>query len=152
MLFAALLSLAGMIYRHYEMLGIGFSLRLRLICSLLRDAWVGASSGGWVWVVELSVAGTVCHRVGRVDFTLCSRVRHWDRLWSSIVKGEVGVVLLHPCHPAALWILPLSQYDEAGVLSCLPSPLIPLPSRERGIVVGLDLLLPHPVDTAFKPV
>ena len=26
-------------------------------------------------------------------FTLCSRVRHWDRLWSSAVKGEVGVVL-----------------------------------------------------------
>ena len=53
-------------------------------------------------------------------------VRHWDRLWSSAVKGEVGVVLftltfdsspikgegirlcclIHPCHPAALWILP----------------------------------------------
>ena len=46
-------------------------------------------------------------------FTLCSRVRHWDRLWSSLVKkGErdcVGcVVLFHP-H------------------------LSPLPSRERGI-------------------
>ena len=23
-----------------------------------------------------------------VLFTLCSRVRHWDRLWSSLVKGE----------------------------------------------------------------
>ena len=44
-------------------------------------------------------AGTVSHRGGRVDFTLCSRVRHWDRLWSSLVKGEgdsVGVVLLLP--------------------------------------------------------
>ena len=31
-------------------------------------------------------------------------VRHWERLWSSAVKGEgdsVGVVLFHPCRPAA---------------------------------------------------
>ena len=23
-----------------------------------------------------------------VLFTLCSRVKHWDRLWSSAIKGE----------------------------------------------------------------
>ena len=38
------------------------------------------------------------------------------------------------------------------VLSRSPSPLIPLPSRERGIVVGVVLLLPRPVDTALRPV
>ena len=35
-----------------------------------------------------------------IVFTLCSRVRHWDRLWSSPVKGEGDnggcVVLLSP--------------------------------------------------------
>ena len=35
-----------------------------------------------------------------IVFTLCSRVRHWDRLWSSLVKGEGDnggcVVLLSP--------------------------------------------------------
>ena len=45
-----------------------------------------------------------------MDFHPHSRVRHWDRLWSSIVKGEGDSVgcfgLFHPCHPAALWILP----------------------------------------------
>ena len=52
-----------------------------------------------ICVVGLRGAGTVCHMGGRVDFTLCSRVRHWDRLWSSAVKGEGdfgGVVLLSP--------------------------------------------------------
>ena len=38
------------------------------------------------------------------------------------------------------------------VLSCSPSPLIPLPSRERGIDGCVVLLSPHPVDTALKPV
>ena len=28
----------------------------------------------------------------------------------------------------------------------------PLPSRERGLMVGVVLLLPRPVDTALKPV
>ena len=50
----------------------------------------------------LGVAGTVCHMGGRVDFTLCSRVRHWDRLWYSPIKGEgdsVGCVVLLSPHP-----------------------------------------------------
>ena len=35
--------------------------------------------------------------------------------------------------------------------TCSPSPLIPLPSRERGILsVVLDLLLPHPVDSRLR--
>ena len=47
-------------------------------------------------------------------------VRHWDRLWSSAVEGEGELV-------------------GCFGLACSPSPLIPLPSRERGIggCVGL---------------
>ena len=51
-------------------------------------------------------AGTVSHMGGHVDFTLRSRVRHWDRLWSSAVKGEGVWLVLSCCHPTALWILP----------------------------------------------
>ena len=54
----------------------------------------------WVWVVVVSDAGTVSHMGGRVDFTLCSRVKHWDRLWSSVVKGE-GYWLMLSCSPAS---------------------------------------------------
>ena len=61
-----------------------------------------------VWVVELRGAGTVSHMGGRVDFTLA-----FD---SSPIKGggilSVGVVLFHPCHPAALWI------DESPITLC----------------------------------
>ena len=39
----------------------------------------------WVWVVGLGVAGTVCHRWGRVDFTLT-----FD---SSPIKGEGCMVV-----------------------------------------------------------
>ena len=54
----------------------------------------------WVWVVGLGGAGTVCHMGGRVDLALT-----FD---SSPIKGEGGwwVCLVHPCHPASLWILP----------------------------------------------
>ena len=44
---------------------------------------------------------------GRVDFTLCSRVRHWDRLCPSAVKGEgIWWVLSFYCPSLAppLWI------------------------------------------------
>ena len=48
-------------------------------------------------------------------------------------------------------------FGVGGWLFCIvsPSPLIPLPSRERGIMVGLDLFTRatrRPVDTALKPV
>ena len=36
--------------------------------------------GLMVCVIGLGGGGTVGHMGGRVDFTLCSRVRHWDRL------------------------------------------------------------------------
>ena len=39
----------------------------------------------WVWVIRLVVAGTVCHRWGRVDFTLT-----FD---SSPIKGEGCMVM-----------------------------------------------------------
>ena len=45
------------------------------------------------------VPGTVCHMGGRVDFTLWSRVRHWDRLFDSPpINGEGNwwVCLVHP--------------------------------------------------------
>ena len=125
-----------------------------------------------------------------VVFTLCSRVRHWDRLWSSAVKGEgILSVVLAFCHSPPLWfdesLITLCQgvrlqrkgvnvlsfssrkrpayagmtvrgarawvvrikicrimgglqdWDDADA-SFSPSPLIPLPSRERGFgCVGL---------------
>ena len=114
-------------------------------------------------------------------------VRHWDRLWSSLVKGEgilcrlVCLVVTRATLPLlwiadqvrndvtpfpALWI-PAYAGMTAGfakvsikgegillvVLSCSPAPLIPLPSRERGILsVVLSCCMPRAVDTALKPV
>ena len=68
--------------------------------------WCGYSlSHGQPWLAAHVTGG------GCLDlFTLCSRVRHWDRLWSSAIKGEG---------------------DSVGCFG---------------------LLLPHPVDTALKPV
>ena len=68
-------------------------------------------------MVGLRVAGTVCHMGGHVDFTLCSRVKHWDRLWSSAVKGEgdsVGVVLLTRATLPPLWIADQVRNDGHG--------------------------------------
>ena len=67
------------------------------------DGVIGWGFGyGWLFcVVQVqSVTG-----MGVLIFTLCSRVRHWDRLWSSAVKGEGMWLVLSCCHPT-LWILP----------------------------------------------
>ena len=57
--------------------------------------------------------------------------------------------------PPCGYCLKASMTGLSVVLSCSPSPLIPLPSRERGIVsVVLDLLLPRipcrPVDSRLR--
>ena len=56
-----------------------------------------------------------------IVFTLCSRVRHWDRLWSSIVKGEgelVGCFVLLStrvtCHPSGLRTKSAMTWCRAG--------------------------------------
>ena len=55
-----------------------------------------------VWVVGLVVV---------VLLTLCSRVRHWDRLFdSSPIKGEGDdgcFGLVHPCHPVDTALKPV---------------------------------------------
>ena len=92
-----------------------------LLCALPCGYCLEASMTGrcgWCWLVHpchpatLWIADQVRNDVTMrcIVFTLCSRVRHWDRLWSSAVKGEgeygwFGLVVI-PCHPAALWILP----------------------------------------------
>ena len=63
-------------------------------------------------------------------FTLCSRVRHWDRLWSSPIKGEgeygcFGLVV-SPAPP--LWIADQVRND-GGVVPDRP---YPVDSRLRG--------------------
>ena len=47
-------------------------------------------------------------------FTLCSRVRHWDRLWSSAVKGEGCMVVLACFTRATLWIADQVRNDGEG--------------------------------------
>ena len=105
--------------------------------------------GGWT-----RGGGTVCHMGGRVDFTLT-----FD---SSPIKGEgymVGVVLftrvtLPPCgypHYAGM----TGRCGWFGLFALAPvsgtgTGFGPLPSRERGRMVGVVLLSPRPVDTALK--
>ena len=52
-------------------------------------------------------------------FTLCSRVRHWDRLWSSAIKGEGEFggwccLVVAPCHTLPLWIADQVRNDGKG--------------------------------------
>ena len=79
-------------------------------------------------MIGLGGAGTVCHMGGR------SRLPMW------LVVG----CFAHPCHPAALWIPAYAGMTVSGCFVLLsPSPLIPLPSRERGIG-GLGCLVVTP--------
>ena len=167
-------------------------------CRHVISSWCGYSGiavfrggmGGWT-----RGGGTVCHMGGHVDFTLCSqcqalgqalilcrqgrgwcclvhpchpatlwipalrgndgsvwlvwlvrprsRVRHWDRLWSSAVKGEGEdgwrcLIVAPPCGyclKVSMTVSGIMRICRIMTMRCIvsPSPLIPLPSRERGI-------------------
>ena len=63
------------------------------------------------------------------DFHPHSRVRHWDRLWSSLVKGEgdsVGCVVLLTARPLTSGLRIKSAMTECHAL------LHPVDSRLRG--------------------
>ena len=93
------------------------------------------------------VAGTVCHRGGRADFTLT-----FD---SSAVKGEgdsVGVVLFTRAILPPLWIADQVRNDGT---SCPAGPALWIPAY-AGMTgrwrLELSCCVPCPVDTALKPV
>ena len=85
--------------------------------------------GCGVCVVGLGGAGTVSHRGGRVDFTLCCQGRGGFG-WCCLVSP------VSPCRPSGLRIK--SAMTGRCMSSFSPSPLIPLPSRERGIRLVLS--------------
>ena len=82
------------IFRIVTMLGHRF--HPLLPCQALGQALVLSHQGrgvyGWCCLVvnlrpsPLWIADQV--RNDGLVFTLCSRVKHWDRLWSSSIKGE----------------------------------------------------------------
>ena len=85
-------------------------------------------------------------------------------LWFPAYAGMTGrglVLACAPAHPPPLWIADQVRNDVTMLMHRF-HPLFPvsgtgtgfgpLPSRERGILVGVVLLLPCPVDTALKPV
>ena len=88
----------------------------------------------FVYVVLLhECGGLLCGIAALHDFHPHSRVRHWDRLWSSLVKGEgIWSVVL-----ALLYALPLtSGLRIKSAMTCGAHP-----PKFR-----------NPVDTALKPV
>ena len=111
---------------------------VRACAAGVASSYLAASYSAWrvssaLWIDESLI--TLCQRVrlqrGRTSFFIILVPMNGRIKSAMTVRGGYGLVV---------------------DLTCSPSPLIPLPSRERGNAVVLSCRLRRPVDTALKPV